>query len=342
MYNITKLLIEQNNSKILPTSYYFSNLGIFIFGSKGTIFSKEQVNNRFIEAIQAEYISIKLFIQNIELYIQNLCTKNIYKFTQILTLHFEAISKIPTDELTIYYGKASCPFFGLTTYDDTTDTKKFFLPIDEFKPDSSKFGSVANVYKAESWTNINEIFISNYNKLLDGNLEIEPEGYVVHIFGENEEWIPIKYKYKIYYIAHKPESKHNLTATIELSSDSKYDKIRERLIKFRSKPSIITIIKNNINIVEKIKINLFQIIDNCPIITKKIWAILWKQQSDYKINNLIELFSELGKIIAISYDQICNMNYTKSTFNYMMLIHEKYKLDITPFSLKNGTVKIKI
>ena len=252
IYQIINALVAEpkNKKKILSTSYYNGENGIFLIGSKGTVFSKDPVNKRIHNAIQGSYGSVDPFLQIANDYVNKDTLFDLKN--SIITLHFEAIDAIPSDELTVYYGRAWCPFFGITTYNSSTDKKNFTLPMNEYK---GNFLSVADIYDCDSdWSKLRDINKSNFNKLLEGDQYIEPEGYVLHIKGENGEWISVKDKYELYYTAHKPNSKHNLKMALELSSNPKYKLVCERLAKFRYKPSIKEILSTElVNEVDNIK-----------------------------------------------------------------------------------------
>ena len=118
--------------------------------------------------------------------------KNPYKLFQILsientnwintitTLFFEAIDNTPTDELTVWYGYSSYPLFGIIIYDTITETKTFKLP-------SIEHDETILVAPQKSFNSFIELVNDKnkcYDALLTGNLSIEPEGYVVHIFDD--------------------------------------------------------------------------------------------------------------------------------------------------------------
>jgi energy-coupling factor transporter ATP-binding protein EcfA2 len=341
IYHMISSLISDNGNKILNTSYYFHTNGIFLIGSKGTVLSKDPINKRIHNAICGSYDSIDQFFELADEYlnknIKSANSKNLSKYRlfnpekQIINLHFEAIDAIPTDELTVYYGKAWCPFFGITLYDSVNDQKKFILPIDKYK---GNFVCIADIYDCDAnWHKLNNLYKENYQKLLDGDQIIEPEGYIVHIFGDNDEWIPIKYKYKIYYIAHKPESKHNLQMALELSSNPKYKLLCERLAKFREKPAIKEILITLIDIIDKILdiIKKTSNIFKSNVIIKKNWVIYWKNES--KEINLH--FSCIRDNIIPFYNQFKNIEMEKRIFPFLMKLYEKLELDKSIFKLIN-------
>jgi hypothetical protein len=287
-----------NNSIKMPKdckSYYIVNDGIFIFGSKGTVFSKYLVNTRIHNAILGSYESIEIFL--------NLAQQSIYKYidiNNITTLHFEAIDKIPTSELTVVYDKAWCPFFGMTFYNNETNKKQFKL----FDKDNIDLTCLGNIIKIDTsidinnqWLSVKNIFNDSYEKLLNGSLEEEPEGYVISIF-DGELWYPIKYKHKIYYVAHKPESKHNMEMAKEITSNSKYALLKNRLAKFREKPSIEEILLE-IDFTNKFKLIIENAYINNDLSSKKNWAIYWK------INNTTDTLKlNLNELLIFTYESL--------------------------------------
>jgi len=330
VYPVLMALIDGLGDKLPERSYYKvefgENAGIFIFGSKGTIFSKDPVNQRIHNAILGSYDSIEEFLEIAHRYV---CSANFNREKQIINLHFEAIDAIPTEELTVYYGRAWCPFFGLTIYDDETQKKEFKLPVGPYDPIGYGFKSVAEIFDWEnSWDNVREIHRRNYERLLAGEEVIEPEGYVLHIFDDEEGvWIPIKFKYEIYYAAHKPESKHNLEMSLRLTSDPQYKTLCQRLAKFRAKPSVQEIFNLNISYVEQIKKILTDSVDTILStrpgqrqIMKKDWAGYWKPSAN--CSELISIFQTLSAFLAEYYTQLGIQITDKLVFNFVMKIFD--------------------
>lgn len=341
VYSMIDSLIQHNinlsNTKILNTSFYYHTNGLFLMGSKGTVLSKNPVNERIHNSILGSYQSIDQFLTIADSYVMNnLLFTDIGE--QIITLHFEAIDAIPTPELTVYYGKAWCPFFGITIYNSLTNKKEFKLPQDEYK---GEWLCIADIHDCNcNWHDAQNSYQTNYNKLLEGDQIIEPEGYVLHLFGfdnfGNYEWLPIKYKYKIYYTAHKPESKHNLDMAIQLSSDPQYELLRQRLAKFREKMSVEQILLNQITTIESInniiKLSINELAEtrqletnSVKIIVKKDWAMYWKQNKN--ISNLDQYFDVIKLALTEHYDQYKQINITKSIFPFLMKLYEKCKLN---------------
>lgn len=299
---ITNLSGKEAANTNLPINSYYSRIeGIYIIGSKGTMFSKDPVNTRIHNAIVGSYLTIECFLDKTFLIFS--------KYHTISTMHFEAIDAIPSAELTVYYGKAWLPYFGITTYNQENDEKIFNLP------NTNDMTVTCEMKSFESLSELQQFYNNNYDKLLDGDQEIEPEGYVLHIFDE-DEWIPIKYKYKIFHTAHKPDSKHHLDLARKLVSDPKYKLICNRLAKFREKPSVETII-NQVDFINKLQtiINKYNIITN-----KKDWAIFWKNSNN--IEPIESLFITLKDALCVHYPQY-QPKFEKCAFNFIMRLFQK-------------------
>jgi hypothetical protein len=308
---VYNLLIQYNILDKLKNNLIIKNeYGILFFGSKGRLSAANSnpVRTRITNSIIGSYGSIENFEYQI---IQYLINHEL--IDEQITLHFEAIDEIPTSELTVYYGKAFCPFLGYTIFSDLN--KQFYLP------DMDEYALPVNtpIYKFNNWNDILEFSKNNYDKLLKGDLDIEPEGYVIHIIDEiNNKWFPVKLKYEFYYIAHKPNSKKNQIAAKNISENDEYSILRNRLSKFRDKPSIesciYTPLLNWYN-------NTFPI-SNDLYIDKRTWAIYWSSKKkeleessniiyshikDYYPAVNIKLFDILMRLFpTISFEDILN------------------------------------
>jgi putative nucleotidyltransferase with HDIG domain len=230
--------------------------GNVFYGSKGRFLAREPVMTRIRNAIEGSYGSNEVFLRKVETFLEK---KNLTGSR--VTLHFEAIDAIPTPELTVYYGRAWCPLFGYTVFTDTC--KSFFLP----NPDD--MDCVTPVINFRSWAEVLEYSSKNHERLLEGDESIEPEGYVVHIFGKDGIWLPVKLKYEFYYIAHKPDSKHNREKAKAISEDPKYEKLRNRLAKFRNAIPVETLIG------EDVRQFLLKIPAETLTWDRKHWALFW-------------------------------------------------------------------
>jgi hypothetical protein len=225
---INKLIVYEK------VEWVYSRLlsGLLVYGSKGRfgLHTGNPVKSRGRAAILGSYGSMEVFEKIVETFlgVEGLRDKTV-------TLHFEAIDKVPTSELTVYYGRAFCPFFGYTEFTDMY--KRFHLVGDHvWCPFTCRTPTIVK----ESWKEVLEEFTRQRDGLMSGDKELEPEGCVVHIFGfrEKNEWFPVKLKHDFYYVAHKPTNEKNKVAAKELLEDVRYEKLRERLAKCRAKPSI--------------------------------------------------------------------------------------------------------
>ncbi len=217
-----------------PQSWTATDLGYWIFGSKNTCFYKHPVMTRIQKAIRGSYGTLGHFITAVS----TLIIENQLQDT-LSTLHFEAIDEMATDELTVYYGYNQCPFLGVTSYDG--HEKQFILPSN-LKTES--LSSVSPVSTFKTWSEFLNYSDTTYQQFLNGDLTIEPEGFVVHII-KNGRWVnAIKYKFPIYYVAHKPHALRNTQEAESIRLDSKYTSIRERFLKFRTqeKPPLDTLL----------------------------------------------------------------------------------------------------
>lgn len=284
----SKLYDLINNSNYLKINHenliIVNNYGVLFFGSKSRLAASKlnPVRFRIINSIVGSYGSLDNFEESIIKYLKynNLLDKQI-------TLHFEAIDEIPTSELTVYYGKAFCPFLGYTVFSNLN--KKFNLPNY-----MSEYNLPVNtpMYEFKNWRDIFEFVNSNYQKLLEGDTEIEPEGYVIHVFDNaNDKWYPVKLKYEFYYIAHKPNNKRNQEAALQLTENEKFKLLRNRLVKFREKLSFKSCIINSLS--EWYNLNFP--VNEVNYEDKKKWANYWgkkklalEEQSIIIYNNIKE------------------------------------------------------
>lgn len=268
LFNLT--FIPGNEFDGIPCDHICKH-GKLYYGSRGRFIAHGPVRTRITNAIEGSYGSNQVFLQQVE----NLLERKGLTTSRV-TFHFEAIDAIPTSELTVFYGRAWCPLFGFTVFDNTN--KKFHLP----EPDD--IGCVTTVKTFNNWEDVLEYSSQNYEELLNGDEEIEPEGYVVHIYGENGTWLPVKLKYEFYYVAHKPESKFNRERARLIAQDDKFEKLRKRLAKFRNRPSLETLLTDPVS----------EFISRIPTeyITwdRKTWALYWKKN--------IDLVNQLGGKIA--------------------------------------------
>jgi hypothetical protein len=280
--------------------------GKLFFGSKGRFIAKEPVKSRIHNAVNGSYQNMDNFIEMVENY---LTKKGLEK--KCVTLHFEAIDAIPTPELTVFYGKAWCPFIGHTVFENTE--KQYSLPEPE--------DFVNNKVEFDTWEELMEYFENNYNRLIEGDEIIEPEGYVVHII-DGEKWLPIKLKYEFYYIAHKPDSKNNREKAKLIAEDPKFELLRKRLAKFRDRAPIETLIG------EKIQSFIDSLTINSQDCEKKVWAIHWNSNKKE-----LDEFGELIEKIVIEQHEYLKDKIRGKIFNVLMKLHNE-KITVESF-IKN-------
>ena len=147
----------------------------------------------------------------------------------------------PTEELTVYYGYSAVPLFGITCYNIFTNEKKYVLPTFVSAIDSTI--RLASMIPCKSFSEVIEMFSNSYKELLQGNEQVEPEGFVVHIFDDaNRRWFPIKYKFDLYYVAHKPNSVKNQPLAKKMVEEPQFASVIKRFMKFREKPTMATLL----------------------------------------------------------------------------------------------------
>ena len=268
--------------------------GKLFFGSKGRFMAKDPVKTRINNAVIASYGSIEEFVTLIDSFLEKNQLQN-----KRVTFHFEAIDAIPTPELTVFYGKAWCPFIGYTVFDNLN--KKFILP------EPTDF--ITQINQFNDWKEVMEYFETNYQKLIEGDEIIEPEGYVLHI-QDGDIWLPIKLKYEFYYIAHKPDSKNNREKAKVIAEDPKFELLRKRLAKFRERAPIESLISSQIQeFINGMTINS----QECE---KKEWAVHWNKRK-----NELDLFGEMIEKIVIEHHEYLKDKIKNKIFNVLMKMH---------------------
>ena len=320
-YEFAMAMILEGN--LPPKSYYVApDSMIVIMGSKGTIFSKNPVNDRIHEAVEATYGSIELFIDVLMSSIgKGIANCTFDPIRSIITFHFEAISKKPTKELTVIYDKAMARFLGTTIGGIDGDVTKFLIPdcdnIFDFK-------CLTSVKEFTTFHEMMEHFKSVYDGILDGDNDLEPEGWVIWVQQVDDSWIAIKYKYDFYYAAHKPDSKHNQVMTTKLMEDPKYTKLRYRLVHFAEKISI-----DNILMSETVKVSLnrlcelliaFTKADESPDIgiLKKDWVSMCRPQIIPALEIITSIFEQIGE----HYPHFNGQANEKKVNAFFMRIHQ--------------------
>ena len=302
-YSIVKKLLPQVNS----LAWYENKLGIWCFGSKGCMFAKDQfgdrgVLSRILNSVKASYQSVDNFIQQVTLELESNGFGDIYSS---LSLVFEAIDKVPTDELTVDYGRAFCPFLCWIGWDGFK--KNIILPKNNIY-----LNPIAEIITVDTWEKVIEFKDIAHSRLLDGSESDEPEGYVVWLADTN---IGIKLKHLEYYIAHKPYSKKNIQMAKHIEFSEEYSKLRARLIKFKPKPPLIQLIGKNFDYI------IDQFLDNYKYLnSKKNWAIFWKD--DKNIKEINEILDIIESNITVYYPQFKNTLKEKG-FNLAMDYFDK-------------------
>jgi hypothetical protein len=314
---ISKCDLPQKSYYVVPERM------IIILGSKGTIFSKDPVNKRFHEAIHATYNTIDAFVSIVVSSIEKGTINGTFDPTLSITFHFEAISKIPTPELTVVYGEAMARFLGTTIGGIDDDLAKFLIPEGA---DTFDFKCMTPVKEFTNFNDLLDVFNDTEQKLLDGHPG-EPEGWVIWIKTE-ESWYGIKLKYDFYYVAHKPDSKHNQAKALEMMSNPKYKEINKRLSKFAEKLSISDILQDRI-VQSELKelcalIISFTKANELPdtAITKKDWATDCKEI----IPPLIEMFKVIFEEVSKHYTKFKEIPATKQIFAFLMRIYDILKM----------------
>jgi hypothetical protein len=315
------------NTTLPPNSYYVTKTGVFIIGSKGTCFAKDPVNSRIHRSILGSYTSIEEFLQKMENFVDRFDTKN-----NIITLHFEAIDIIPTEELTVYYGYSASILFGITCYNNSTNEKKFMLPsVDTSNIINDKI-RITTMVHCDNFSGVIELFNNSYAELLKGDDNIEPEGFVIHIFDEiNNVWFPIKYKYDLYYIAHKPNSAKNQEIAKKIVEDPQYSTVIKRYLKFREKPAMGTLL-NQCDYVNKVKNFVMPIFStlteqNGKIPTKGEW-VKYVKSNTYQIEQLQSIINSCAQSVAQHYPEYVEKVSAKAFSLFMCLYMHMVKTPI--------------
>ena len=260
--------------------------GCYFFGSKGrlAVTNTNAVKIRILNAICGTYGTISAFLEKIE-QVQIEMDKD-----EAICFHFEAIDEIPSSELTVYYGKAWCPYFGYTLFNTISGDKRYYLPLQTNCP----LFEQSPVYKFESWKELFDFYHSQLDMCLKGDLSVEPEGYVVTIVNTmTKEQIPFKLKYPFYYIAHKPNTNRNAKASQEISTNPKYDLLRNRLAKFREKVELTTLLSDLAP--KLVSYYLSFIIPNQEFSSKRDWALFWTQYRETVTNDVMNLQKDMLK-----------------------------------------------
>jgi len=313
-YNILKKIIDK-----IPNDCYIDNYrGLWCFGSKSLMFTKDQnekggVLSRIIKSIEGSYKDKYIFIEKCY---NELVNKKLLDYENI-SLCFEAIDENPTAELTVKYDKSFCPFLGFILMKN--NIKEIVLPED------IKFISpIAEIQTFNNWNDVLKFKDDAHQRLLDGSLEDEPEGYVVWINNTN---IGIKLKHFEYYAAHKPYKGRNYEMANKIENSEEYEKLKERLIKFRFKPPLNDILNEHFTEIIEILKEKKKMLD-----TKKQWAQYVFEKKC--LDETLKIFININNIINEYYSQLTNkflnkqfsilMDYFLNDENYIDHIIKKY------------------
>ncbi len=317
MYRVVSDIIT--NTIVPLNSYYVTENGIFIIGSKGTCFAKDPVNTRIHTSILGSYATIDDFLQKMKIIIDRFDQKN-----NIITLHFEAIDVTPTEELTVYYGYSATILFGITYYNNSMNQKKFMLPQFDTNILSNTKNRVTTMVHCGDFSDVIDLFKNSYTELLKGDDNIEPEGFVVHIFDEpNNLWFPIKYKYELYYIAHKPTTARNQEIAKKILEDPQYTAVIKRFLKFREKPALSTLLNqcDYTNKVKKLVMALFTSLSvQCgKVPTKGEWAKCVKTNATLMVQ-LQSIIDSCAQSVALEYPEYVE-KVSGRAFNLVMNLY---------------------
>jgi hypothetical protein len=286
-YKIIKKLLPQIN----PSAWYENSHGVWCFGSKSCMFAKDQYGDRGVltritNSIKASYQSIDNFINQVSLEIESNGFGQIY---ESLSLVFEAIDEIPTDELTVDYKRAFCPFLCWIGWDGIKKNIILAKNILYLNPQ-------AQITTVDTWEKVLEFKTQAHVRLLAGSESDEPEGYVIWLGDTN---IGVKLKHLEYYVGHKPYSKKNIQMAKHIEFSEEYSKLRLRLIKFKPKPPLKDLIGKNLQYILDLFLNAYKYLNS-----KKNWALYWKDVLNIKeINDILEI---IESNITVYYPQFKN------------------------------------
>lgn len=203
-------------SKFKEHEIFARKSGLYIIGHRPRLISK---NCDILKSINDAVGDWDVFIMKIESYIfeNYICDR--------ATFHFEFRSTSYDENLTVYYDKNFVKLFGLTLF-NSMGTKQYELPKKSSQLDVVKFKTFENVNMLKTYLKESE------QSLLDGDENVEPEGFVIHVINceNNKIYDTLKWKFPIYYIGHNPQY-HSYANIIKIIHD---EKISKRLIKFKN------------------------------------------------------------------------------------------------------------
>lgn len=297
-YSLIKKIIEIQN----VNSYYENELGIWCIGSKDCMFIHDKkIIKKFDISIKASYKTRQEFFDKLtKQVIEN--GNNRYDNISIL---FESVTSYEYDNLNydyvVRYEESFCKFLSYVVMNNY-EKKQIIYPTDNDK----YLNPQVDVKKFDTWNQVLEYKDELYTKLLDGDTTIEPEGFVVWIGNTNTG---LKLKYDEYYIIHKPTNPEYIQLYEELKTDKKYEKLRQRFNKLRSRKPLEEILNEHLN---KIYEYLSYKFNNLSLSftddikkNKKLWIMCLK---DKLINE--EILALFGDLIKELRDEEYK-NYTK-------------------------------
>lgn len=276
----------------------FTPEGLFMIGSKGTCCCNNPVRQRILNSIAGSYPNIDEFFEQALNVICEKMTSN----SQIITIHFEAIDKNPTPELTVLYESNKSVFLGLTLFDSNTSEKSFHLPSD-----CLPFIDSSPTFMCDTFDEVQAKYNEYYEMLFDEKnvFFAEPEGWVLHIIGDDNKIHSIKYKFDLYYVAHKPTSIRNKAKAQEIISSDKYKFFKARCLKFAEKKTF-KMFAESINFVKKLEQLIVKVIadKNFTEYTKRNLVFFCNDNKDVFMN----LFAELAPYNSEMYREWTKVN----------------------------------
>ncbi|GIY41345.1 uncharacterized protein CDAR_66761 [Caerostris darwini] len=181
LVNILFVPVNHSNYTLLKDLFQEENVhhnqyGLFFIGSKQKLIMLSNLRNRFDEAI---HVNIDEFINSYTDYFKDQ--------TCMRTLHFEIMNEKELDGLTVYYSQNFYKFIGCTTFTD--DTHSFALAKSTDK-------NAVEQYVFPTWEKCRDFVSDQHNQLLNGNVLIEPEGFVFYIWNTEGQLMDVVKKCK--------------------------------------------------------------------------------------------------------------------------------------------------
>jgi hypothetical protein len=98
LYPFTVVRLARQAERAAPNSVVETEAGLWVFGSKGTVFAKSPVADRIEAAVTGTYGSRQALVERAQAL---LVRRGMVSPTLVVTLHFEAIPAEPSPELTV-------------------------------------------------------------------------------------------------------------------------------------------------------------------------------------------------------------------------------------------------